>query len=108
VAKTVSIPLENPLKGHGGVSIDAVIVREPTYNEFMQHGDPFIWVPLESGGAFASETPDVLAAYAAILVTEPKDKLLLEQGGFELARKIRSTIMGFFLPVAADKEGSPK
>lgn len=108
MGKTVRIPLDTPIIGHGGVKIDAVIVREPTFDEFMLHGDPFIWVPLESGGAFASETPEVLATYAAILVTEPKDKLLLSQGGFELARKIRSTIMGFFLPVAAAKEDSSK
>jgi hypothetical protein len=99
----ITINLDKPLVGHKG-PIDKVVIRPPTFNEYMEHGDPFIWVPLENGTAFASETPEVVSAYAKILVVEPQEKLLLEQGGFPLAKKIRQAIGSFFLPDSEDKK----
>lgn len=107
MAETVTIPLDKPLTGHKG-PIRQVVVRAPTYDEYLIHGDPYIWVPLPSGGgkAFASENMDVVREYARILIVEPADPLLLEQAGFELARKVKEAIMGFFLPAAAEAAGS--
>lgn len=103
MGKTVRIPLDKPLKGHHG-SIDHVIVREPSYDEYLLHGDPYVYLPLKEGGWFRSDSTEVLAAYVGILVVEPKDKLLLSQGGFELARSIKDAVLSFFLPVAAAPE----
>ena len=105
--RTVTIELDKPLMGHGGAQIRHVVVREPTYAEYMQHGDPYVWVPIPgTDRAFPSENLDVIRAYSAICVSEPKDTLLLEQGGFEIGRKIKDAIMGFFLPAAAEAAGS--
>lgn len=92
----VDIPLKKPLIGHHG-PIHQVVVREPTYDEYMQHGDPFV-VALspESRIPFMVEDKQVLAAYCALLVVEPADKLLLAQGGMALAQDIARTVRGFF------------
>lgn len=103
MGKTVSIPVSPPLKGHHG-QIDHVIVREPTFDEFLQYGDPFVYLPLSEGTLFRSDNTEVLAAYADVLVEEPKDKLLLRQGGLKLAREIRYAVLSFFLPAAEAKE----
>jgi hypothetical protein len=103
MAKTVRVPVEPPLVGHKG-KVPEVVVREPTFSEYLQHGDPFIYVPLKEGGWFRSESTEVLAAYVGILVVEP-EQLLLEQGGFKLARDIKEAILGFFLPAVSEGEG---
>ena len=104
MTKTVTIELTKPLIGHGG-AVTKVVVREPTFREYIAHGDPIIWVPLPNGGLFPSENLDVIAAYIRICVTEP-DALVIEQGGFELARKIKDVILGFFLPAVEEAAGS--
>jgi hypothetical protein len=102
----VKIPLERPLVGHGK-TIAEVVVREPTYAEYMELGDPFV-VALSPGEKipFMVEDKAVLAAYCAKLVVEPADQLLLAQGGHKLARKIAATVRGFFLDGAEATEAS--
>lgn len=103
--RTVDIVLASPLKGHQG-PINRVIVREPTFSEYLEHGDPFIWVPVaESKRAYPVESAEVIAEYIKICVVDPKDPLLLEQGGFRLAQQIKEAILGFFLPGAAADAG---
>jgi hypothetical protein len=104
MGKRTEIKLATAIKGHGG-PITTVIVREPTFSEYLQYGDPIIWVPLPSGGAFPSENLDVVSAYMRICVVEP-DALLIEQGGLDLARKLKDAILGFFLPVSEEAAGS--
>lgn len=103
---TIRIKVSPPLKGHKG-PIHEVVIREPTFEEYLRHGDPYIFVPLNGGKAFPSESMEVLSEYVKILVVEP-DELLLAQGGFKLARQIKEAIMGFFLPDAAESPDLPK
>ena len=42
-----------------------------------------------------------------ICVVEPSDPLILEQGGLDLARKIKDAILGFFLPEFAAAAALP-
>src|ERR1700721_1263465 len=93
----VKSPLDKPLVGHGA-PIKAVVVREPTYDEYMELGDPFV-VALspESRIPFMIEDRGVRAQYCARLVVEPADPLLLAQGGHHLAKRIALTVRGFFL-----------
>lgn len=105
--KTVTIKLEKPLAGHGA-PITNVVLREPTFAEYVQYGDPLIYVPLQSGGFFPSENLDVISKYMTLCVVEPKDQLILEQGGMDLARRIKDAVIGFFLPDVAAVEDSPK
>jgi hypothetical protein len=104
VGKTVSIPVDPPIVGHKG-KITEIVVREPTFDEYLAFGDPYVYLPLKEGSWFRSDNTEVLAAYVGILVVEPKDKLLLGQGGFKLAREIKDAVLSFFLPAAEAKEG---
>jgi hypothetical protein len=101
--KKIEIKLATPIKGHNG-PISIVTVREPTFSEYLQYGDPIIWVPLPSGGVFPSEVHDVVTAYMRICVEQ--DALLIEQGGLDLARKLKDAILGFFLPASEEAAGS--
>jgi hypothetical protein len=103
--REIEIKLAKPLMGHGG-PITKVIVREPTYAEYMQHGDPFlVALSPESKIPFAVEDKVALARYAEILVKSP-DALILEQGGMELARKITAAVRSFFQDGAEAGEAS--
>ena len=79
-------------------------MREPTYDEYIEHGDPYIWVPIKGGSAFPSENAEAIKTYSSILVDG--DPLILRQGGFKLARAIKEAVLSFFLPDAAEGEDS--
>lgn len=95
-----------PLKGHGKL-ISEVVVRPPTFDEYLEYGDPFLWAPSPAGKVpYILPDNGAIAAYTRCMVIEPKDPLILAQGGFELAKKIRSVIFSFFGLVAAAAEGT--
>jgi len=95
--RTVTIPLDKPLTGHGGEVFRRVVVREPTFNEYLEYGDPFMVAQApQSGIPFLLEDKPAIAAYVRLLVTEPDDPLLLEQGGMRLAQKVREAVLSFF------------
>jgi hypothetical protein len=101
--KKVTIKLDKPITGHGG-PITEIVVREPTYAEYVQHGDALIFVPLPTGGFFPSENLEVISAYMKICVVGP-DEIILSQGGMDLARRIKDAVISFFLPDFAEAKG---
>jgi hypothetical protein len=103
--KTVEIKLARPIVGHGG-SITKVILREPTFDEYLRFGDPFT-VALSPGSKipFMVEDHGAMAAYAELLLVEP-DALIVRQGGFELAREILRGVRSFFHDGSEAAEGS--
>jgi hypothetical protein len=105
VGKTVRIPLNPPIKGHKG-QVREIVLREPTFEEYLRLGDPYIFVPVAGGTAFPSESAEVISQYIDILVVEP-ERLLLAQCGFKVAREIKEAVLGFFLPDAAESGDSP-
>jgi hypothetical protein len=93
--KTIAIKLKKPLFGHGG-AVNEVILREPTYAEYMEIGDPFlVGLAPDSRIPFMVEDHAVITAYARLLLVSP-DALIVEQGGMALAREIRSAVRSFF------------
>lgn len=101
----VDITLEKPIVGHG-TTITKVVVREPTFDEYMRLGDPFVVAQSqESKIPFVVEDKATLAEYCRLLVVEPSDQLLLKQGGLKLAQQIARTVRGFFLSGDAAVEG---
>jgi hypothetical protein len=103
--KTVEIKLAKPIVGHGG-SITKVVLREPTFDEYLRFGDPFT-VALSPGSKipFMVEDHGAMAAYAELLLVEP-DALIVRQGGFELAREILRGVRSFFHDGSEAAEGS--
>lgn len=93
--RTIEIKLARPLKGHAG-PVTKVVLREPTYDEYMRLGDPFlVALSPDSKIPFAVEDKAALAEYCRILIVEP-DGLIVEQGGFALARQITAGVRSFF------------
>src|SRR6266702_4699491 len=88
--RTVTIPLDKPLTGHGGEVFRRVVVREPTFNEYLEYGDPFMVAQApQSGIPFLLEDKPAIAAYVRLLVTEPDDPLLLDQRGRQNGQDLR-------------------
>jgi hypothetical protein len=106
---TVLSPLP-PLKvlaGHGGVRISEIKLREPSFDEYLEHGDPYTIAQAPGSGIpFMLEDKAAIAAYVHILVVEPADKLLLKQGGMALAQAIKEKVLDFFRPAGEAGEGS--
>jgi hypothetical protein len=103
--KTVEITLTKPLVGHGG-PVTRVVVREPTYAEYLQYGDPFVVaLSQESKTPFMVEDNVAFASYMTLLVVEP-DALVVQQGGLDLARQVRGAVRSFFRDGAEEGEAS--
>jgi len=92
--RTVTIPLDKPIVGHGVVT--KVVMREPTYAEYMEIGDPFlIGVSPGSRIPFVIEDQGVITKYCEILLVEP-DALVVQEGGMALAKAVRQAVKSFF------------
>lgn len=101
----VTIPLDEPIISHGE-PIREVIVREPTFQEYLRIGEPYTIAQTPEGAPLVVENLDAIRGYVEACVIQPKDQLLLEKAGFRVARKLRGTVMSFFLPGGPATEGS--
>jgi hypothetical protein len=92
--RTKIIKLDKPIVGHGVVT--KVVLREPTYAEYMEIGDPFL-VGVSPGSQipFIIEDQAVITKYCEVLLVEP-DALIIQDGGMELAKKVRQAVKSFF------------
>ena len=106
MAKTVTIVCDTPLEAHEGKKITQIVLREPTMDQYFQHGDPWTVALSEKGIPFSIENGEVIATYVKLCLVEPKDPQLLQQGGIALAKKIKNVILDFFRPGASASEGS--
>jgi hypothetical protein len=93
----VSIDLKTPIQGHEG-KIDKIVLREPTFDEYLAFGDPYNIAYTESGVPFAVENPEVIRRYIEACLVEPKDSALLAQAGAMVARDVKNKLLGFFQP----------
>jgi hypothetical protein len=94
--KTVTLKLVTPMMVHG-TPLTEVVLREPSFNEYLEIGDPFtVAASPGSGVPFIVEDLEVVRKYVRLLVMPPADALALEQGGFDLARRMKDAVMGFF------------
>jgi hypothetical protein len=102
--QTIAIKLSKPLRAHGGESINQIVLREPTFDEYLDVGDPYTVAASSNGTPFAVENPEVIKRYIAICLVEPKDSLLLAQAGARVAREVKEKMLSFFRPdVTADE-----
>lgn len=99
------VPLKKPITGHEG-PISKVVLREPTYDEYLVHGDPYTVASSKGQNAFIVESADVIAAYMTICVVEPKDPALLKQCVARDGRDIKEALLSFFRPDAEGGAGS--
>ena len=95
MSKTVKIPVPDGLITHAG-AIQEVILREPTYDEFMTIGEPVSIIYLPSGEWIPTEIKPNIDAYIAACLVQPKTAVELESGGLKLARAVKAAVLGFF------------
>ncbi|RXF67685.1 hypothetical protein [Hansschlegelia zhihuaiae] len=92
------VELAKPLDGHEVVK--HLEFREPTWADYVEIGEPYIWTP--RGDGYSDPTPilENVKAYAERLIArgdQKGDPLLLGRLGLADSRKVRDAIMGFFL-----------
>ncbi len=104
--ETREIPLVKPLRGHKGEKITKIVLREPTFDEYLSFGDPYTVAQSTDGTPFAVDNPDVIRRYIHLCLVEPKDPALLSQGGARLGREVKEAVMGFFQPEKPESAAS--
>lgn len=95
--RTVTINLATPLVTHDG-ALKRIVLREPTFDEYLEFGDPYTVAAGAGGTPFAVENVEVIKQYLSICLVEPKDVALLSQAGASVAREVKDKLLGFFQP----------
>ena len=90
----VTIPLPTPIDGPKG-PIREVVLRQPTYDEYLQHGRPYTVSRTAEGLPLFVENREVIRTYARLLMVEP-DPLALGPGGAHLGMLVEDAILSFF------------
>jgi hypothetical protein len=98
------INLKKPLVSPEG-PVSRIVLREPTFNEYLTHGDPYTIAASAGGNPFMVENADVIAQYIKVCLVEPKDPAILEQGKARLAKEVKEAVLAFFRP-DADETGN--
>jgi hypothetical protein len=96
----VEIPLhpKKPIKGPNDTLYTKIILREPTFDEFLVHGDPATVAQAAGGTPFLVDNEEVIRAYIALCIVEPPDPQLLKQCGARVAREVKQKLLDFFQP----------
>lgn len=103
MSETKTIALRKPLQSPEG-PVSRIVLREPTFNEYLIHGDPYTVAASAGGNPFMVENPDVIAAYIKVCLVEPKDPAILHQGKAWLAKEVKEAVLAFFRPDAETGE----
>lgn len=94
------ITLDKPITGHK--VIRQLEFREPRWDDIMEIGDVYVWVPRGDDYLIPSPLHGAIKQYAERLIAEgdkPGDPLNLPLLGASDTRKVKDAIMGFFLAV---------
>jgi len=105
VRETVTIKLAKPLVTHNG-PLSRIVLREPTFDEFLSFGDPYTVAGSAEGAPFIIENVEVIKQYLTVCLVEPKDPALLSQAGARVAREVKQALLGFFQPAGEAGEDS--
>lgn len=103
--RTETILLAKPLKGPNDLLIKQIVIREPTFDEYLEYGDPYTVAEAIGGTPFAVENAEVIRQYIKLCLVEPVDPQILTQGNAALGRRVKQTILSFFRPDEAEGEG---
>ncbi|UDL95507.1 hypothetical protein LGH83_04600 [Lichenihabitans sp. PAMC28606] len=106
MAKEIRIPVPEGLVAHGVVTHE-VILKEPTYEDYLDLGEITTLGKAPDGTLFSVQNSEVLRSYIAKCLVHPKDPIILGQGGLKLARAIKGAVQGFFQDEPSKDEPSP-
>lgn len=102
----ITIPLKEPLKGPNGASIDKIVLREPTFDEYLAFDDPYTVMSSREGTPYVIENLESIKNYIARCLVEPKDPALLSQCGVRVGQQVKRAMLSFFQPDAPANGGS--
>ncbi len=103
------IELQRPLRAPEGL-VPRIVLREPTFDEYLSLGDPYSIAFSAGGTPFEVESPEVIRRYIELCLVEPKNPAILKQAGAFVAREVKNRLLGFFQPDAStdpDSANSP-
>lgn len=96
MAKTVTITLTDPFKGHHG-DVTKVVVREPKGAEYIAHGEPAVFGRTgNNGAAVLVENDTAIRGYMECCIVEPNAMLVMAQASLIDTMKIKQEILSFF------------
>jgi hypothetical protein len=102
MADRVTIPLSRHLKGPNGLVVKELVLREPDYDEIQDLGDPYMIAVTQSKIPFQVENTEVIKAYIARCIVEPKDPALLKQMKPYDVITLKDKMLSFFQPDAPE------
>lgn len=94
MTKQVRIPVPGGLFGHGK-TFQEVVLREPTFREYLDIGDVIEHISYPNGMRIATVNNVTVDRYLQTCLVEPRDAIVVEQGGLALAKEVREAILGF-------------
>lgn len=100
MADKVTIPLSRPLKGPNGVVVKEVVLREPSYDEIVEIGDPYFIAVTREQVPFQVENAEAIKGYLARCIETPQDTALLAQLKPADVIAVKDKLLAFFLPDA--------
>lgn len=106
MANEVRIPVPAGLTTHAGPVFE-VVLQPPTYDAYLDLGEIVTWGKAPDGTVFTVQNSEVLRSYIARCLVQPKDPLVLNQGGLALARAVRGAVLDFFRDDSSASEPSP-
>jgi hypothetical protein len=96
MGENVSIRLKAPIKGPNGTTYNAIVLREPTFDEVKRREDPYMWALSPAGIPFRVPNNDVICEFIDLCLVEPPDPALLSQADMNAARRVKKAIINFF------------
>lgn len=106
MANEVRIPVPAGLTTHAGPVFE-VVLKPPGFDDYLDLGEIVTWGKAPDGTVFTVQNGEVLRAYIARCLVQPKDPLALNQGGLLLARAVRGAVLDFFRDDTSASEPSP-
>lgn len=99
----VTVPLSKPIQAHGE-ELHELVLREPTAEDVMEEGYPYIVVPAQGGGQGIQLQPAVVGRYAMRLAKIPMSSV--KKLGVDDIQRLQVAIMGFFGMAAQEADES--
>jgi hypothetical protein len=79
MADRITVPLSRPIKGPNGTTFTEVVLREPSYDEIVDIGDPYFIAMTRENVPFQVENAEAIKSYLARCIVSPPNPELLSQ-----------------------------
>ena len=106
MAKEIRIPVPEGIITHGGI-VHEIILKEPSVETYLELGDIVTIARAPDGSTFWVENGEILRAYIARCLVQPRDPLAISQCSLRIGRAIKGSVLDFFRTETSAGEASP-